>query len=229
MKASTLTIVMPVLNEAAGLGAALQALAPLLARGAQVIVADGGSADATLAQAGSHAPGVRVLSAPRGRARQMNAGAQQSTGEQLLFLHADTVLPPDADVLIAQALADGARVWGRFDVRIAGRPRLLPVIAAFMNTRSRWSGIATGDQAMFMTRAAFEAVGGFADQPLMEDIEMSARLLKLSRPVCLHARVATSGRRWEARGVWRTMALMWRLRFAYWRGAAPERLAELYR
>ena len=229
MKASTLTIVMPVLDEAAGLDAALQALAPLLARGAQVIVADGGSADATLAQAGSHAPGVRVLSAPRGRARQMNAGAQQSTGEQLLFLHADTVLPPDADVLIAQALADGARVWGRFDVRIAGRPRLLPVIAAFMNTRSRWSGIATGDQAMFMTRAAFEAVGGFADQPLMEDIEMSARLLKLSRPVCLHARVATSGRRWEARGVWRTMALMWRLRFAYWRGAAPERLAELYR
>lgn len=229
MKASTLTIVMPVLNEAAGLDAALQALAPLLARGAQVIVADGGSADATLAQAGSHAPGVRVLSAPRGRARQMNAGAQQSTGEQLLFLHADTVLPPDADVLIAQALADGARVWGRFDVRIAGHPRLLPVIAAFMNTRSRWSGIATGDQAMFMTRAAFEAVGGFADQPLMEDIEMSARLLKLSRPVCLRARVATSGRRWEARGVWRTMVLMWRLRFAYWRGAAPEQLAELYR
>ena len=125
MKASTLTIVMPVLNEAAGLGAALQALAPLLARGAQVIVADGGSADATLAQAGSHAPGVRVLSAPRGRARQMNAGAQQSTSEQLLFLHADTVLPPDADVLIAQALADGARVWGRFDVRIAGRPQAL--------------------------------------------------------------------------------------------------------
>lgn len=229
MKASTLTIVMPVLNEAAGLGAALQALAPLLARGAQVIVADGGSADATLAQAGSHAPGVRVLSAPPGRARQMNAGAQQSSGEQLLFLHADTVLPPDADVLIAQALADGARVWGRFDVRITGRARLLPVIAAFMNTRSRWSGIATGDQAMFMTRAAFEAVGGFADQPLMEDIEMSARLLKLSRPVCLRARVATSGRRWEVRGVWRTMALMWRLRFAYWRGAAPERLAEWYR
>lgn len=231
MKATTLSIVMPVLNEAASIGAALQRLEPLLARGAQVIVVDGGSADATLAQAqkSAHWPGRRLLCVPRGRARQMNAGAKESSGDILLFLHADTVLPTGADVLIAQALAGRARVWGRFDVRIAGQHWFLPVIAAFMNRRSRWTGIATGDQSLFMTRAAYDAVGGFADQPLMEDIDMSARLSKLSRPACLHAQVLTSGRRWETRGVWRTMALMWRLRFSYWRGVAPERLAELYR
>ncbi|WP_341919170.1 TIGR04283 family arsenosugar biosynthesis glycosyltransferase [Polaromonas sp. YR568] len=227
MAASGLSIVLPVLNEAAGLGAALRALAPLRARGAELIVADGGSGDrsAALAQAG----GAYLVNAPRGRALQMNAGAAQARGEVLLFLHADTVLPTSADALISKALADGSRVWGRFDVAITGRPRMLKLIAALMNLRSRRTGIATGDQAMFMTRAAFEAVGGFPAQPLMEDIEMSRRLLKLSRPACLSAKVQTSGRRWESRGVWRTVLLMWRLRFAYWRGASPERLAELYR
>ena len=222
-----LSVVLPVLNEAAGLGAALQALAPLRARGAELIVADGGSSDrsAALATAG----GAYLVNAPRGRALQMNAGAAQARGEVLLFLHADTVLPTSADALISKALADGSRVWGRFDVAITGRPRMLKLIAALMNLRSRRTGIATGDQAMFMTRAAFEAVGGFPAQPLMEDIEMSRRLLKLSGPACLSAKVQTSGRRWESRGVWRTVLLMWRLRFAYWRGASPERLAELYR
>lgn len=227
MTAPTLTIVMPVLNEAAGIVQALRALAPLRARGAELMVADGGSSDDTVALA--RAGGARVIHAPRGRALQMNAGAQHAGGDVLLFLHADTELPANADILIAQALAAGSRVWGRFDVRIEGRHSFLRVIAALMNLRSRWTGIATGDQAMFMTRAAFEAVGGFAAQPLMEDIAMSARLLKHSRPACLRARVSTSGRRWESRGVWRTVLLMWRLRFAYWRGAAPEQLAELYR
>jgi rSAM/selenodomain-associated transferase 2 len=227
MAVQRLSIVMPVLNEAAGLGAALQALAPLLARGAQVIVTDGGSNDhsAALAQAG----GAQLVNAPRGRALQMNAGAAQASGDVLLFLHADTMLPASADELVSEALAGGSRVWGRFDVAITGRPRMLKLIAALMNLRSRRTGIATGDQAMFMTRAAFEAVGGFPAQPLMEDIEISKRLLRLSRPACLTARVQTSGRRWETRGVWRSVLLMWRLRFAYWRGAAPERLAELYR
>ena len=222
-----LSVVMPALNEAAGMAAALQALAPLAARGTQLLVADGGSQDATagLAQAG----GAQVVHAPRGRALQMNAGAQQASGDILLFLHADTRLPPDADRLIEQALANSPQVWGRFDVRIEGQPRMLRVIAAFMNRRSRWTGIATGDQALFMTRAAFDAVGGFPAQPLMEDIEMSHRLRQLSRPACLRARVVTSGRRWESRGVWRTVLLMWRLRFAYWRGVSPQRLAELYR
>ena len=246
-----LCIVMPVLNEAAGVGPALQALAPLRARGVQLIVVDGGSADATVAQArlglhigasegasggqtGGQAPVdgqgcCQFIRAPRGRATQMNAGAQLTHGDLLLFLHADTQLPPDADALISTALADGTHVWGRFDVRIAGRPWMLRVIAALMNARSRWSGIATGDQALFMTRAAFDAVGGFPDQALMEDIAISSRLLQLSRPACLRQRVLTSGRRWEARGVWRTVWLMWRLRWAYWRGASPEALAALYR
>jgi rSAM/selenodomain-associated transferase 2 len=218
---------MPALNESAGILAALQALAPLLARGAQLLVADGGSQDDTVALA--QAGGAQVIDAPRGRALQMNAGAQQASGDILLFLHADTRLPLDADRLMAQAIANGPQVWGRFDVRIEGKPRTLRVIAAFMNRRSRWTGIATGDQALFMTRAAFDAVGGFPAQPLMEDIEISKRLLKLSRPACLRARVVTSGRRWETRGVWRTVLLMWRLRLAYWRGATPERLAERYR
>lgn len=221
-----ISVVLPVLDEAAGIKAAVQALAPLAARGAQIVVADGASQDASAELA--RAAGAQVVPAPRGRALQMNAGAHHAIHDIFLFLHADTRLPPDADRLIAQALASGVQVWGRFDVQISGQPRLLRVIAACMNRRSRWTGIATGDQAMFMTRAAFDAVGGFADQPLMEDIEMSVRLRRLSRPVCLRAPVITSGRRWESRGVWRTVLLMWRLRLAYWRGAAPERLAALY-
>lgn len=224
--ARQLSIIMPALNEAAGMAAALQALAPLRARGAQVIVADGGSSDDTTAVA--LACGVQVIQAPRGRARQMNAGAHLATGDLLLFLHADTQLPHEADKLVAAALA-GTAAWGRFDVYITGRARALRLIAACMNLRSRVSGMATGDQAMFMTRAAFAAAGGFADQPLMEDIALSRRLLELSAPACLRQRVTTSGRRWESRGVWRTVLLMWRLRYAYWRGAAPERLAEMYR
>ena len=227
MTPTKLSIVMPVLNEAAGLGDALQALAPFTTRGVQLIVADGGSSDGTAALA--QAAGNMVIPAPRGRAMQMNAGAQHASATVLLFLHADTLLPEDADRLIVKALATGQTVWGRFDVRITGQSRMLRVVAAFMNLRSCWSGIATGDQAMFMTRAAFDAVGGFPIQPLMEDIEMSRRLLKLSRPACLRAKVLTSGRRWETRGVWRTVLLMWRLRFAYWRGTAPEHLAQLYR
>ncbi len=222
-----LSIVMPVLNEAAGIDAALQALVQLTERGAQLVVADGGSSDDTAALAKT--AGAVVVHAPRGRAFQMNAGAQQASADVLLFLHADTLLPEDADLMIAQALANGRFIWGRFDVRIAGRSPMLRVVATFMNLRSRWSGIATGDQAIFMTRAAFDGVGGFPSQPLMEDIEISKRLRKLSRPACLRAKVQTSGRRWETRGVWRTVLLMWRLRFAYWRGAAPEHLAELYR
>ena len=227
MPSPALSIIIPTLHEAAGISAALAALAPLASRGAQLIVADGGSTDGTGQLAG--AAGAAVVCAPRGRAMQMNAGAKQAEGSVLLFLHADTLLPADADQHIARALAGGQAAWGRFDVRIAGQSPMLRVVAGLMNLRSRLSGIATGDQAIFMTRTAFDAVGGFPDQPLMEDIEISKRLRRLSRPACLRAKVVTSGRRWEARGVWRTIALMWRLRFAYWRGAPPEHLAQLYR
>jgi len=228
-----LSIVVPVLDEAPIVEAALQALAPLRARGVEVVVVDGGSHDATAALAAPWADAV--IAGPRGRAAQMNAGAQQARGSVLLFLHIDTALPAEADALVAAALeapaasAHRMTTWGRFDVWIAGRSAWLGVVAALMNGRSRLSGIATGDQAIFMTREAFDAVGGFPDQPLMEDVEMSRRLRRLGPPACLRARVTTSGRRWETRGIWRTIALMWRLRLLYAIGVAPERLARSYR
>jgi rSAM/selenodomain-associated transferase 2 len=221
-----LSIVIPALNEAAGIEATLQALQPLRVRGVELVLADGGSSDATQTLA---RPWVdAVVDAPRGRASQMNAGAAWARADALLFLHADTRLPPLGDVLVLQALA-GAACWGRFDVRIEGRPWMLRVVAALMNLRSRASGIATGDQAIFVTREAFERVGGFPVQPLMEDIEISRRLKRLGRPACLGARVCTSGRRWEQRGVWRTILLMWRLRWRYWRGESAAQLAQAYR
>mgnify|MGYP001764077941 CR=1 FL=1 len=221
-----LSIVLPTLDEAAGIADTLHALQPLRERGAELIVADGGSSDGTAAIARPLAD--VVLQAPRGRALQMNAGAARARGPVLLFLHADTRLPPQADVLIAQALAAGAD-WGRFDVRIDGRHPMLRVVAALMNLRSRCTGIATGDQAIFVRRALFEHLGGYAPQPLMEDIELSRRLKRHGRPACLRTPVHTSGRRWEQRGVWRTILLMWRLRWRYWRGESPTRLAEAYR
>jgi rSAM/selenodomain-associated transferase 2 len=222
----TLSIIVPVLNEAAGIEATLRALAPLRARGAEVIVADGGSGDATVGLATPLCD--RVVASPRGRASQMNAGAAVAQAELLLFLHADTQLPEGADHLIRRSLLAGAH-WGRFDVRISGRPPMLRVVATLMNLRSRCTGIATGDQGLFMTRAAFHRVGGFPDQPLMEDVEISHRLRSLGRPACVRARVVTSGRRWETRGVWRTIFLMWRLRWRYWRGTPARELAEAYR
>lgn len=219
------SIIVPVLNEANGIGAALQALVPLRRQGVEVIVVDGGSGDATRELATPLAD--HVLTAPRGRARQMNAGAALAQGRVLLFLHADTVLPQGADQLVAQILEpfDRGRHWGRFDVRIAGRSPWLRLVATIMNWRSRLTGIATGDQAMFVSRSAFHGVGGFPDIPLMEDIALSAALLKLGRPICLAARVTTSGRRWETHGVWRTIVFMAWLRLRYFFGADPHRLA----
>ena len=220
----TLSIIMPVLNEAPGLAAALEALAPLRQRGVEVLVVDGGSTDGTPEQASARAD--RVIVAPRGRARQMRAGAAHASGALLLFLHADTRLPPHADALVEQALAHQG--WGRFDVAIEGRSIWLPIIATMMNLRSRFTGIATGDQAIFVTRAVFDAVGGIPDQPLMEDIELSKRLKQVGPPACLRARVTTSGRRWDTRGAWRTILLMWRLRFDYWRGVPAITLSARY-
>ncbi len=223
---SRLSIIVPALDEAEGIAACLAPLAPLRARGAEVLVVDGGSRDATAALAAPLSD--RVLSAPRGRAAQMNAGAQAARADTLLFLHADTRLPPDADRLVLEGLEGSGRAWGRFDVRIAGRGALLPVVAALMNARSRLTGIATGDQAMFARREAFARAGGFPPIALMEDVALSAALRRQGQPLCLRAKVETSGRRWERDGAVRTILLMWRLRLAYFLGADPARLAERY-
>ena len=220
----TLGIIIPVLNEADSIVATLNHLQAARDAGHQVIVVDGGSQDHTAALAAPLAD--RVLSAPCGRARQMNAGAAVSHDTALLFLHADTRLPAHAVDAIQAALL--RRPWGRFDVRISGRPRMLRVVAAAMNLRSRLTGIATGDQAIFVRRETLNAAGGFPDQSLMEDIELSRRLKRLGPPACLRERVVTSGRRWETHGVWSTILLMWRLRFDYWRGVPAECLATRY-
>jgi rSAM/selenodomain-associated transferase 2 len=220
-----LSIIIPVLDEAAGIEAALRALAPYRARGAEVIVVDGGSSDNTVALARPFA--TQVLAAPRGRAEQMNAGAAAAKGDVLLFLHVDTRLPADADRLILDDLARTHRAWGRFDIHFDDGGALR-VVALMMNWRSRLTGICTGDQALFVTRAAFDSIGGFPSIALMEDVAASARLKRVSRPLCLHARVTTSGRRWRKHGIWRTILLMWRLRLAYFFGTDPARLAKQY-
>ena len=222
----TLSIIMPVLDEAEVIADALQALAAYRQRGVEVIVVDGGSRDRTPDIARALAD--RVIAAPRGRAAQMNAGAAHARGGVLLFLHADTRLPGDADRLVLEAIERSDRPWGRFDVAIAGRSPLLAMVAFTTNLRSRLTGIATGDQAMFATREAFTRAGGFPDIALMEDIALSRRLKHISPPLCLWDKASTSGRRWEQRGVLRTIMLMWRLRLAYFLGAEPAALARRY-
>jgi rSAM/selenodomain-associated transferase 2 len=219
--AQRLSVVIPALNEARGIRATLEALAPLRARGHEVLVADGGSTDDTVRIASGLSE--EVIHAPCGRALQMNAGARLARGDALLFLHADTRLPDNVEQLVTRALQ--THVWGRFDVEIEGRHPLLKVIGWAMNLRSRLSGIATGDQAIFVRRAAFP---GFPEIALMEDIAFCKRMKRLGPPACLREKVLTSGRRWEARGVLRTIVLMWRLRLAYFLGADPERLSRIY-
>ena len=222
-----LSIIIPVLDEALLVERSLAALAALRDRGAEIIVVDGGSRDGTAELAKASGLADVVLCAGRGRAVQMNAGAARARGEALLFLHVDTQVPADAGDAIAAALA-GAGRWGRFDVRIDGRHWLLPVVARAMNLRSRLTGIATGDQGVFVTRKLFAACGGFPELPLMEDIALSRILKKHAAPVCLRETVTTSGRRWERHGVLATIVLMWCLRLAYFFGVSPQTLARSY-
>lgn len=223
----TLSIIIPALNEGADIESTLSVLLPPQARGAEIIVVDGGSVDDTLIIASRCAD--QVLEAPSGRAVQMNAGAAVANGDALFFLHADSLPPPEVDKLILDALSSGDYVWGRFDVRISGAAPLLPLVASMMNLRSRLTSIATGDQGIFMTRTAFDAIGGFPPIPLMEDVAASRALKRLGRPACLREKIVASGRRWDKHGAARTILLMWRLRAAYFFGADPERLARRYR
>jgi rSAM/selenodomain-associated transferase 2/rSAM/selenodomain-associated transferase 1 len=221
------SIIIPALDEARAIVATLVALQPSRAAGHEVIVVDGGSGDATVALSTPLAD--RVCAAAQGRARQMNAGAAVAGGEILLFLHADSRLPADGVATLVRELERSGRRWGRFDVAIAGRARALRWVEALMNLRSRATGIATGDQAIFVERALFLQAGGYPDQPLMEDIEISRRLKRAAgSPLCLRQRVVTSARRWERHGPWRTVIAMWRWRFAYWRGVDPADLAADY-
>lgn len=218
------SIIIPVLNESDIIVAKLQLLQRLRPQ-CELIIVDGGSCDDSVDLAVNFAD--RVLKSPAGRAKQMNAGAAVASADLLLFLHLDTQAPDHLLALLTERRV-GSDYWGRFDVTIDGQHWMLPVVAFFMNLRSRISGIATGDQGMFISRSLFKKVGGFPEQPLMEDIEMSERLLKKSRPVCINKKVITSGRRWEQKGVVRTICLMWSLRWSYWRGEAPDKLAERY-
>ena len=221
-----IAIVVPVYNEADSVIKTLSALACYRAKGHRIIVVDGGRTDSTPELSAPFAD--VVICSSKGRALQQNAGAKLADADVLLFLHADTALPDHADSLIIVAMSDG-KVWGRFDVSIVGRLRWLKLISTLMNIRSRLTGIATGDQAIFVRKSVFEQIGGFAEIPLMEDIELSKRLKKLGRPACLKARVTTSGRRWETDGLCKTVILMWKLRLLYFLGSSPNRLAKLYR
>ncbi|MBE0627617.1 MAG: TIGR04283 family arsenosugar biosynthesis glycosyltransferase [Burkholderiales bacterium] len=221
-----LSIIIPTLDEAARIVATLESLGEMRRRGHELIVADGGSSDATAALALGLAD--RVLGSEPGRAAQMNAGARAATGDVLLFVHADTRLPEDADRAVLLGLAAQGRAWGRFDVQIAGSHPLLRLVESMMNLRSRLTHICTGDQCIFVRREVFAAIGGYPRQELMEDIAISARLRRISAPLSLRERCLTSARRWESEGVLRTIVRMWWLRLQYAFGAAPSRLAQAY-
>lgn len=225
----TISVIIPTLNEERTIAHTLSSLS--MSEILETIIVDGGSTDQTIPTAEvfcAEGSNVRVVTAPAGRARQMNEGAKASRGDILLFLHADTLMPAEAGLAIESALADPAVVGGRFDVTFDSRSALGTMISTFMNQRSRWSGIATGDQALFVRRRIFEQLGGFADIPLMEDIEFSRRLKRAGQMAALRQSVITSFRRWEQQGPLRTILLMWALRFLYWVGVRPQRLARFY-
>lgn len=219
------SIIVPVLNEAAGIETLLSTLQQWRRAGHEVLVVDGGSIDNTVERASVLAD--CVLSTLPGRARQMNAGAANASHDVLLFLHSDTLLPRDGLEQIKSAVISGAR-WGHFGLRLSGRGVSLRVIEKATNLRTAWTSVVTGDMALFVKRDLFATVAGFADLPLMEDVAISKRLRRLARRQRLSAHVVSSSRRWEEKGVLRTVLLMWRLRLAYFLGVDPQRLARVY-
>ena len=218
------SIIIPVLNEAEQIRTYLTNL-QLPGNLSEIILVDGGSSDNTLALA---KPFVDILiRSDKGRARQMNAGAKRASGEVLIFLHADTFLPENALKLIQQGIDAGAE-WGRFDIQLSGSHPMLKVISKLMNRRSRLTGIATGDQVIFVTRRTFQRIDGFPDIQLMEDIAICKTLKKIGHPWFIHQRVTSSGRRWEQFGIYHTILLMWWLRIGYYFGVHPNTLQQLY-
>lgn len=221
-----ISVIIPALNESDQIVAFLEHLQGFRAAGHELILVDGGSCDGTPELAIPYVD--RILITSPGRAHQMNAGADVAEGQLLLFQHVDTHLPENAVHLLVALLDRSESFWGRFDVRLSPGHWLLPVVAGMMNLRSRFTQIATGDQSLFVSRDLFDEVGGFPRQPLMEDVELSTRLRRLSAVVCIRSPAITSSRRWMKHGVWKTILLMWRLRLSYFMGTSPEQLAALY-
>jgi len=221
-----ISIVIPTLNEATDIQTTLALLQPLRKRGHEIIISDGGSTDDTIKLSTPLAD--KIIRSTKGRANQMNAGAKETTTDILWFLHADTQLPKSADKYIIQAMNNKNTIWGFFNIRLSGHHFLFRTIERMMNLRSKLTGIATGDQGIFIQQEYFEKLNGFAEIPLMEDIEISKRLKKISSPICLNQKLTTSSRRWETYGILRTIILMWKLRLAYFFGTSANKLARKY-
>jgi len=223
---NSLSVIVPSLNEAEYIQSTLAPLQRMRARGVEIVLVDGGSNDETVSLARPLTD--QVIQSARGRALQMQAGVDTSRGCVLWFLHADTRVPDNADQLILEALKDGLSGWGRFDVTFSGGHVLLRTVAWLMNRRSRLTGIATGDQAIFIRRELFDRIGGFQSIPLMEDIALSRALKQYVRPVCIKQTIESLPRRWKKHGIIRTILTMWGLRLAYFLGVSPEQLAKYY-
>jgi len=220
-----ISIIIPTLNEQSVIANSLLKLQPLREAGHEIIVIDGGSSDNTCQIVSPLAD--KILITKSGRANQMNFGAKSAQHDVLLFLHADTFLPTNADKMISQSLTTKQQ-WGRFNVRLSGTAKLLRVVEKMMNWRSCWTGIATGDQAIFVQRDLYQQVQGFPNIPLMEDIAFSKKLKQFSFPICIKQPVITSSRRWEENGIVKTILLMWKLRLAYAFGVSPHKLKDYY-
>jgi rSAM/selenodomain-associated transferase 2 len=218
------SIIIPTLNEEKTIEGCLSALQSLRNE-CEIIIADGDSIDNTRILAAPLAD--KVIISVKSRAKQMNNGARHATGDILIFLHADTCLPENALQMIQQEIGINGQ-WGRFDIQLSGNHFMLSVIAQMMNWRSRLTGIATGDQVIFVTRLAFEKAGQYPEINLMEDIALCKALKKIRSPICLKDKVISSGRRWERNGIYKTILLMWSIRLRYYFGADPQTLAFLY-
>jgi len=221
-----ISILVPSFNEAAVLPEQLP-MFEALAEHAEVIFCDGGSSDGSWEML--QATGFHCVQSAAGRALQMNTAAKYATGDVLLFVHIDTHLGAEHLRAMQHGMHDKSVVGGRFDVRLSGEHPMFRVIESMINLRSRWSKISTGDQCQFVQRDVFEKIGGFPHQALMEDVEFSKRLKSMGKITCLREVVETSSRRWEKNGIFKTIGLMWKLRFLYWRGVSAERLAKMYR
>jgi len=220
-----LSVIVPVINEEMNLSRIAGCLRSVIEQGHEVIIVDGGSTDNTLTIAYDITD--TIIISKKGRALQMNNGASVASGNVVLFLHADTLLPENVAEIISDVYV-GENFWGRFDVRLSNEKYVYRLIECMMNMRSSLTSIVTGDQAMFFEKNLFDRIGGFPEIALMEDVEISRQLKKISKPVRLKSKVVTSSRRWETNGVVATVLLMWKLRLYYFFGVSPEKLSQMY-